>query len=77
MTPDQEIKLSEVHAAIVGNKSLGMKGIAKRLEDVESYQEKDKEIKNKVAGMVYIGVPTLSAAFTALWHWILEVFKHA
>lgn len=65
MTTDQEKKLDELHAAIVGN-NLGQKGIIKRLDEVESYQEKDKAFKYKVAGGLAVGTPVLIAA----WHWL-------
>ncbi|MES2382480.1 MAG: hypothetical protein V4538_15640 [Bacteroidota bacterium] len=55
MNPQQEKKLNEVHDAIVGNESIGHKGIITRLIEVEVEMEKNKQIKNKVIGGVVTG----------------------
>ena len=68
MTPDQIQKLNEVHAAIVGNKSLGSKGIAERLLEVELYQERDQAFKNKAIG----GLSLLSIIGSAVTAWIVK-----
>lgn len=67
MNSDQEKKLNEVHTAIVGN-DLGQKGIVKRLEDLEKYEQRDKIYKAKVAGGLAIGTPI----FVAFWHWLIK-----
>lgn len=68
MSPDQEKLLKDVHTAIVGNESLGQKGIIPRLNDVEKYQQKDKLYKAKVAGGIAVGTPI----FVAFWHWLTK-----
>lgn len=68
MTAEQIKQLNEVHAAIVGNKDLGQKGIIPRLEEVERYQNNDKIFKAKVAGGLAVGTPIL----VGLWNWILK-----
>lgn len=70
MTHDQIQKLNEVHAAIVGNKAMGSKGLAERLLEVELYQEKDKAVKNKAVG----GLAIISIIGSAVTHWILKHF---
>lgn len=70
MTSDQIKKLDEVHAAIVGNKALGSKGLAERLLEVELYQEKDKTLKNKAIG----GLSLLSVLGSAISAWIIKHF---
>ncbi len=70
MTPDQIRKLDEVHAAIVGNKALGSKGLAERLLEVELYQEKDKALKNKAIG----GLGILSIVGSYITHLIAKYF---
>lgn len=67
MNSDQEKKLNEVHTAIVGN-DLGQKGIVKRLEDLEKYEQRDKIYKAKVTGGLAIGTPI----FVAFWHWLIK-----
>jgi len=68
MTQEQIKKLDEVHAAIVGNKSMGSKGLAERLLEVELYQEKDKALKNKAIG----GLALLSIIGSAITAWIVK-----
>lgn len=63
MNPQQEKKLNEVHAAIVGNEATGHKGIAKRVEELESYKKKAEGFENKVIGGSIVG----SAVFSFLW----------
>jgi len=70
MTVEQQQKLNEVHAAIVGNPSLGTKGIIKRIDELEAYKEQDEKFKNKVAGGLAVGTPI----FVAFWHWITKHF---
>lgn len=70
MTTEQIKKLDEVHAAIVGNKAMGNKGLAERLLEVELYQERDKNVKNKAIG----GIAVISVIGSALTHWILKHF---
>ena len=69
MTSEQIKKLDEVHAAIVGNKSMGSKGLAERLLEVELYQERDRAFKNKAIG----GLSILSVIGSAITGWL---FKH-
>jgi hypothetical protein len=68
MTRDQENKLNELHAAIVGNEALGNKGVIKRLEDLEVYKEKDQKFKHKAAG----GLAILTPIFAGLWSWLIK-----
>lgn len=70
MTPDQIKKLDEVHAAIIGNKDMGLKGFAQRMADVEEYQERDKAMKNKAIG----GLGLLSVLGSAITSWIIKHF---
>lgn len=70
MTPEDRKKLDEVHAAIVGNESIGHKGLIPRMQEVEKYQEKDRHFKNKIAG----GVAVLTPALLAIWEWIKYKF---
>jgi len=48
MTPEQEKKLNEVHSAIVGEPSLGIKGIIPRINELEDYKTKDEKFKKLV-----------------------------
>lgn len=70
MTPENEKKLNEVHAAIVGNEAIGHKGLIPRMQDVEKYQDKDRRFKNKLAGGFTVGTPVV----IALWEWIKYKF---
>ena len=66
MTPQQEQKLNEIHAAIVGNPAMGQKGIIPRLTELEKYRERDEKFKNRIAGGLAFGTPVL----VIVWHWI-------
>ena len=44
MSPDERKKLDEVHAAIVGNASLGNKGVINRLQELEEYKKKRRSL---------------------------------
>lgn len=70
MTEDQERKLNEIYAAIVGNEKMGHKGIIHRLKDVEKYQEKDRRFKNWLAGVVAVITPVL----VIVWAWVQKRF---
>lgn len=66
MTPEQEKILNEIHAAVVGNPAIGLKGIIPRLNELEEYKTRDQKFKNKIAGALAVGTPVLVVA----WHWI-------
>lgn len=73
MTKEQEVKLDncelkirEVHAALVGNETLGHRGIVSRINALEEYKENDKKLKNKIAGGVAVG----SVIGGSIWTWI-------
>lgn len=63
MTPEQEQKLNEVHAAIVGNPGMGQEGIISRLIKLEKY-------KNTVVLAVLIGTPI----FGVVWAWVQKKY---
>lgn len=63
MNIEQERKLNEVHAAIVGNKHTGHIGLAERVKKLEDYKEKDESFKNKVIG----GSIVSGAVFSFIW----------
>lgn len=70
MTPEQQRKLDEVHSAIVGNPTLGQKGIIPRIEKLEEYQLKDQAFKYKVAGGIAAGTPV----FVLFTTWLKKHF---
>lgn len=70
MTNEQIKKLDELHAAIVGNKELGNKGVITRLEDLEAYKLQDQNFKHKAAG----GLAVLTTILTGLWSWLIKHF---
>lgn len=68
MNVEQETMLRELHHAVIGNKNTDTPGLIKRVKDLEAYKDKDKKLKSKIAGGLFVSVPIVSA--------IIEWFKH-
>lgn len=68
MTREQEKKLDEIYVSIVGNPSMGQRGLAERVKNLEEYKKKDQAMKSKVAGGLAVGTP--------LFIIIVEYIKH-
>lgn len=59
--------LNALHQTVVGNEAYGQKGLVKEVNDLKSYIDKDKSIKNKImGGMVLLGF---------VWSIGIEIFK--
>lgn len=66
MTIEDKQKLDEIHTAIVGNPSMGTKGLATRIGELEDYKKSDEKMKYKVAGGLAVGTPI----FVVAWEWL-------
>ena len=65
---DMDRTLNALHQTVVGNDTYGQKGLVKEVDELKSYIDNDKMVKNKiVGGLVVVGVA---------WTFILEVWKN-
>jgi len=64
-------KLDEIHSALVGNDSLGQKGLVKRIEYVENHVSSVENLKMKIIG----GILALSAAGSAIGAKLVAMFN--
>ena len=67
--------VKEIKLALAGSEKIGLKGFAKRVNEVESYIEKDKKQKNRIYGgfavFVFIwGIIKLS------WNYIIGLLNN-
>lgn len=68
-----EQKINQIYDAVVGNEELGQEGIIKRLRRLETENEKNRALKNKLIGAFVAG----GAFWTILWEIIRNSFmKH-
>jgi hypothetical protein len=62
---EAETKL--IKTTLIGNETYGHKGIVKEVADLKNYVEKDKMLKNKIAGgLAIVGI---------VWTFLLEYWK--
>lgn len=67
---DMEKKINQIFDAVVGNDSLGQDGIIKRLKRLETDNEKNKALKNKLVGAFVVG----GVVWTVIWEIIRDSF---
>lgn len=67
---EMEKKINMIYNAVVGNEEFGQEGIIARLKRLESENEKNKALKNKLVGAFIAG----GAFWTIIWEVIRNSF---
>lgn len=73
MTPDQNKKLTELHEALCGNKTTDNPGLIARVKVLEAQSEKDKIVRNKFMGGLFISVPLITVFIEWCKHKLLNL----
>jgi hypothetical protein len=71
MLREMEKTLTQLNQTVVGNAIYGQKGLVAELDEIKSYVEKDKMIKNKILG----GLTIIGVIWTLIYNYILQVLK--
>lgn len=71
MLREMEKTLTQLNQTVVGNPTYGQKGLVSEIEDIKSYVEKDKMIKNKILG----GLAIIGIGWTFILQYVMSLFN--
>lgn len=70
MLREMEKTLTQLNQTVVGNPTYGQKGLVSEIEEIKSYVEKDKMIKNKILG----GLAIIGIGWTFILQYVMSLF---